>query len=660
MTTIFHAFNIPYKQIEDLAPHLREMGFTHIQFPPIQESRILTELDADLLSVFRSRDLYIKQFQSQLEKAYQKNSLYPLHNFHFLLDMYIQYIQQPTIKQLYSGEHPNNPSYHFFISVIQTGSSHPFYPLIEAAECVLQWKPLRPFSPEKLHKLQDTQTTVQSMLKNNRTQDLLQQYSVLKKQILQELTKQTVWEKQTAIRQTLRRLVPVTERLRQQLRNDGIPDVANVSPISEKKTKHIEDIVCMCEVLLIPDWWMIYQPIKLDIGQTHLGSKEDILDAIHVCKRNGLSVIADVVVNNLAATAGEKQSWELVLQKAKKQRAVLLSDVHLDEGEDIEAIRRVQELLEGAFGSRDLSLLTAPYECREDQDPTRCWMSGCLPQLNPANLIVREKQKVFLQSLLNAGVDGIRVDAAAHLTPDHCEWLLSFFPGLSYIEYVGPNSSAYRVRKEDFAIGDDILSNIFSVKGYLAKTTNYGEHTLHRLEPDSVTMIINHDQIMGTIPSTVMNELPSQVTYLLSLAYLIQRIYGTPLLLPHDIEQPFVYDALQLRKRLFGADIVREYVSITDNVIQIDKYDAENIRQFVVYINMNEVGKNVAEGFIEPLSFQWFALESNNTRIVYNNHQHKMMKRCYTRTNRVKGRYTRKKLDQQTLKKVQQSKLNKY
>ena len=645
MSSIFHAFNIPYSRIGTLAPHLREMGFTHVQFPPIQKTRVLTELDADLLLTLRSRDSYIKRFQSQLEKAYQKNSLYPPHTFHFLLDYHIQYIQSPTLQQLYSGRSPDNPSYHFFASVIKTGAKHPYYPLLEAAECVLQWEPLRLFSPEKLYRLQEKQTKIQSMLKVNKTQDLLQQYAVLKKQVLQELTKQKIWEKQTALRQTLQQLIPITEGLRQQLRSEGIPDVTDLKSIPINKLKHVEDIICICELLLYPPWWMVYQPVKLEIGQTHLGSRNDILAAIKSCKRNGLSVIADVIVNNLAATAGEKKSWELVLQKAKEQRTVLLSDIQLDEGANIEAIQRVKELLKGAFGSRDLSLLTAPYECREDQDPTRCWMSGCLPQLNPDHPLVREKQEEFLKSLLDAGVDGIRVDAAAHLTPNNCAWLLSFFPGLSYIEYVGPNGDMYTVRKEDFAIGEDIVGTIFSEQGYLQKTTNYGNHRLHRMELDSVTMIVNHDQIMGTIPSAVVDFLPSQSTYSLSLAYLIQRIYGTPLLLPHDIEQPFVLDALQLRGRLHEAGIVREYVSIIDNIIQIDKYDAENMRHFVVYINMNTEKRNVPEGVLEPLYFHWFYLLSGNNRIIYNVHQNTMMKRSYTATNRAKksGRsYTRK------------------
>lgn len=636
MSSIFHAFNIPYKIIASLAPHLQEIGFTHVQFPPIQTARTLTELDAALLlSMLRSKDIHVQNYKTKRTQALQKDNLYPPHNFHYLLDQTIDYIQQPTLKQQYSGTIVDNPTYHFLATVFQTGQTHPYYPLIEAAKCVLQWQPLIPFSSEKLNKLQEIRKTIQPLLKATRTQELIQKECQFKKEISQELSKQTVWQKQIDIRQTLQRLVPVTTKLRQHLLSQGIPTVTNIPIIPTKKMKQFEDIVFICEALLYPPWWIVYQPLALEIGQTPLGSKEDILRAIQSCRQSGLFVITDVVVNNLAAVAGEKASWETVRQKALEQNAVLLSDIHMDTA-NIEAIHIVQKLLENAFESNDLSLLTAPYECREGQDPTRCWMSGCLPQLNPAHSLVIKNQQRFLETLLDAGVDGIRVDAAAHLTPPHCEWLLSFFPGISYIEYVGSNGDMYTVRKEDFAIGEDIVGSIFSEKGYLQKTTNYGDHRLRRLEDlDSVTMIINHDQMMGTIPSAVVENLPSQATYSLSLAYLIQRVYGIPLVLPHDIERRFVLDALQLRKRMKDVGIVREYVTIAENCIRIDKYDIHDNIRFIVYINMNETMKEVPEGVLDPLSFQWFYVQTTNVRLVYNDHQNKILKRCYTRSNKT-------------------------
>lgn len=532
MFSIFHAFNIPYRTIASLAPNLHEMGFTHVQLPPIQTARILTELDAELLlSLIQTKSKHIKQYQSLVAKAQAKNAQYPPHTFDFLLQQTIKYIQQPTLRQLYSGTIMDTPEYHFFASVIQTGHTHPFYPLIKAAKLVLEWKPLPQFSPNKLQQLLQEQEGVQELIKEQRTKELLSVLSNLKKQILQEKTKRNIWERQMAIREELLNLVPVTTQLREQLRTQGIP----AAPQSILK-KDLEDIVCICEYLLYPPWWILYQPVELRIGPTPLGSAEEILHAIRACKNNGLSVIADVIVNNLAASAGEKGSWEPVIKRAKEQNAILLSDVQSDS----EVIGHVQDLLEHVFGSRDLSLLTAPYECRDGRDPTRCWMSGCLPQLNPDHPLVREKQTEFLQSLLAAGVDGIRVDAAAHLTPEHCSWLLSFFPGLSYIEYVGPDAHKYSVRKEDFAIGEDA----------------YGIGLDYPKEPDSVTMIVNHDQIMGTIPSTVFEKSPSKATYELMLTYLIECPYGHVLLLTHDIEFPLILDALQLRKRIRELGII--------------------------------------------------------------------------------------------------------
>lgn len=629
MFAIFHAFNIPYSTIASLAPNLRDMGFTHIQLPPIQTARILTEMDAELLlSLIRTKDIHINQYQSLVAKAQAKNAQYPPHTFDFLLQQTIKYIQQPTLRQLYSGNMIDTPEYRFFASVAQAGQEHPFYPLIKAAKLVLEWKPLPQFSPNKLQQLMQEQEKVQAQIKEQRTKELLNVLSNLKKQILQEKTKRNIWERQLGVREQLSSLVPVTTQLREQLRIQGIP--AASQPIPKKE---LEDIVYICEYLLYPPWWILYQPLELRIGTTPLGNVEEILHAIRVCKNNGLSVIADVIVNNLAASAGEKGSWEPVIKKTKDQNATLLSHVQSDSP----VIGRVQDLLEYAFGSKDLSLLTAPYECREGQDPIRCWMSGCLPQLNPSHPLIREKQTEFLKSLLGAGVDGIRVDAAAHLTPEHCSWLLSFFSGLSYIEYVGPDAHKYSVRKEDFAIGEDAYRTIFSEQGYLQKTTNYGEHRLHRLELDSVTMIVNHDQIMGTIPSSLFERLPSKVTYELSLVYLIQRAYGHILLLPHDTDIPIIREALQFRKKMREFSVVNEYVSINNNIIRIDKLDIQNNTVLVAYINMNPNVVHVEYGPLGPFSFQWYYLASENNRQIAIP-QIRMMNRCYTRTNRIKNR----------------------
>ena len=48
--SIFHAFNMRYTRISELAEQLANLGITHIQFPPVQTTRKLSLMDYSLLT----------------------------------------------------------------------------------------------------------------------------------------------------------------------------------------------------------------------------------------------------------------------------------------------------------------------------------------------------------------------------------------------------------------------------------------------------------------------------------------------------------------------------------------------------------------------------------------------------------------------------------
>lgn len=652
MNCIFHAFNLSYGTIQSLAPHLSDLGFTHIQFPPIQTTRVLTEHDYELLqSMVKLKDVHLSEYHKLCTIAREKNERYSSHTYDYLLRQRLHYIRQPTFKHLHSLlldggavpdtlldtlSHSDGPdSLRTLTSAFLTGKTHPLYPLIEAAEIVLTIKPIPEHFDDSASHIE--YAAIQQKIKHmNRPipNAILKKCSELNKRTKKDALK----NQQRAIHARLRELVPLTSELRRTFLSDthGSIDYAAI-----KKPKHWLDVMFVCEFLLYPPWWMIYQPLELAIGDTMLGTRQDSLDAIKACKAYGLTVLSDVVVNNLAAVAGEKQFWSPYATQAKAIGAKTLAEVTEDAG------THVRDLLLHAFQSSDLSLLTAPYECRAEQDPTLCWMSGCLPQLNPDHPRVRQAQGALFQSLRDAGVDGIRVDAAAHLTSAHCRWMLNFFEDDkgSYIEYVGPNGDAYDlVRKEDFAIGEDLYLHIFSEQAQFQKIKNYGGNRIDRL--DSVVMIVNHDHVMGSLPSDVFNQLPSRKTYELSLAYLLQRVYGNVLLMPHDIEFEYTIQALQFRRLMKEHDIVREYVSILDNVVQILKYNANDDCRFVVFFNMNSDAIETSYGILDPLSFQWFNVSNtSNVKTVYNSRHRRWMTRyCLGQRNCGKQSKTRKRL----------------
>ena len=176
--------------------------------------------------------------------------------------------------------------------------------------------------------------------------------------------------------------------------------------------------------MVYPPWWLIYQPLKLAVDDTFLGTQSDILNAIRVCNNHGIEVIADIVVNNLAATPGERNAWD----SFRITNAETLGDCVSAEQKVLEKTR---DLLRNAFGSDDLHMLTPPYECKTGQEPTRCWMSGALPQLQQSHPIIQQSLQLFVSSLKSVGISGVRVDAAVHVSPSICSFLMNQFDGIS-------------------------------------------------------------------------------------------------------------------------------------------------------------------------------------------------------------------------------------
>jgi hypothetical protein len=648
MTSIFHAFSMKYAQIAEVAPRLKDLGFTHVQFPPIQKTRVLMELDGDLLiKQLKGVDAHLEGFAALFKKARAKASAYPPHEFDYLLRRQIYTVNQPILREMYQAildgvdppallEHLyNHPFYGNYIAT----STYPYQAaLTDAAALVLQIRAQPPpptFSADELAAVSAEYDVLHSevtALRAAAPESLRTRLKQVAKRQSQLWHSKHKHEAYTAIIDSICAAVPITSAIRSAVATTAVllppaKPPKRRPPFAAAKAKQWLDRMIICELLLYPPWWMIYQPMKLEIGDTHLGSREDILAAITTCRAHGLEVIADIVINNLAAVSGEKKIWEPFLARATPASATLADIIPADQY-DAPPVQKLRELALSAFGADDLSIFTVPYECREDQDPTHCWMSGALPQLNQGHPVVQAALQVFIESLRAAGISGVRIDAAAHLKPHICGKVTDSFGGLSYIEYVGNAPREYEAasRLEDFGIGEDLYLHIFSEVAQTERLKNIGPVQLNRLaRPDSVVMIINHDHVTGSIPSKVFSELPSQLTYELSVAYLIQRIYGSVLVMPHDIEFPMVRSALALRQRMREVGIVREYVSVNARQIVVEKYDGAGTCRFVAALNLSTDPIVVGDRTVQPLSFEWIEAQpdqkanTQSLKCIYNN-----------------------------------------
>lgn len=703
-SSIFHAFNIQYSRIAEIAPALKEMGFTHIQFPPIQPTRELTPLDIELLQKqVKQYSKQLMEFSIQCERAREKNTLYGPHTFDYLLQKRIYYIREPTFRhmhqllldipysELYTYIYETPPYSYAFRNEIQNilnsdvsivvklmtsvhcvGPTHPYAFLSEIADIlghIHTYKKDLCRSQDTLGMIESEYAVLHKQIDNLRMQrnsqipvSLLNQWSEIKKRRSRWKTEMHQYKQYMQNIQILNAHSDKLKLFRQRASNpqdilSELQQIHRFGPTVRKPPQTIDpknsvawlNRIFLLETLLFSPWWLIYQPLRLSIGSTFLGSLQDIRTAISACKKHGLSVIADVVINNLAAVGGEKDAWAPFVQPGKQT----LSEVVPRDTNVPEPFQKVQTLLLDAFACSDLTMLTPPYPCKEDQEPTHCWMSGALPQLVQSHPIVQDSRDQFIDSLRELGVDGVRIDAAVHLEPWVCEEVLSSMPGLSYIEYVGNSKSAHlyltdsyaHLRLEDFAIGEDLYASIFSEKGEIERTTNYGSLRLQRHpQLDSVVMVVNHDHVMGSIPSKVFIALPSRITYELSVAYLVQRIYGHVLLMPHDIEFPFVQTALLLRTKMREHQIVREFVH-TDTktgTLYIEKYNSADEMLFLSILHVGSRELRTQFGVVEPYSFVWFSVGSLPECILeYNTKQNTWLRNCYSAMRKRKWTRTR-------------------
>lgn len=144
-------------------------------------------------------------------------------------------------------------------------------------------------------------------------------------------------------------------------------DAIQISPIQGTKDSGIE-------------WWKLYQPINLQIGNEQIGSKKDLINLIQEARKFNLKIIVDIVLRHVAGD----ESYPL-----KPHRNV-----------DPELLQYLAEPIDAVNIDSDR------WQCTR-----RC--TG-IPMLNYDNPELQKLYKRFLDELIFIGVDGFRLDQLKH------------------------------------------------------------------------------------------------------------------------------------------------------------------------------------------------------------------------------------------------------
>ena len=129
-------------------------------------------------------------------------------------------------------------------------------------------------------------------------------------------------------------------------------------------------------------WWYLYQPVGFRVGDSGLGSEEDLQELCAEADNYGVKVIVDVVANHLTT------EWDSI-------DSDLQNSDYFHNGTSSINYNTRKEIVHGDIG---------------------------LPDLNSENSYVQYKVQTYIQQLKADGVDGIRWDAAKHicLPTDEC------------------------------------------------------------------------------------------------------------------------------------------------------------------------------------------------------------------------------------------------
>lgn len=144
-------------------------------------------------------------------------------------------------------------------------------------------------------------------------------------------------------------------------------DAIQISPIQGTKDSGME-------------WWKLYQPINLKIGNEQIGSKKDLINLIQEARKYNIRIIVDIVLRHVAGD----ETYPL-----KPHRNV-----------DPELLQYLAEPIDAVNVDSDR------WQCTR-----RC--TG-MPMLNYDDPNLMKLYKRFLDELVFIGVDGFRLDQLKH------------------------------------------------------------------------------------------------------------------------------------------------------------------------------------------------------------------------------------------------------
>jgi len=256
-----------------------------------------------------------------------------------------------------------------------------------------------------------------------------------------------------------------------------------------------------------PTWWTRYQPVTYELV-SRSGDAEAFADMVTRCKKVGVGIYADSVINHIAAGSGTS-----ITGKQYGNRATPIysqSEMH---------------------NTGDLNSNCQVNNYQDKHNVQYCDLSG-LPDLCTSCASVQKKIVDYVNHMHAIGISGIRIDAAKHQDAGELGQITKQLPSDLFIfgevisgagEAVKPDMYVGIGHVTEFQYGRTLASNFLN-DGKLQYLQSFGQAWGFLNTKDAVVFIDNHDTQRSDPQLTYKNG----KIYELATIFMLAHPYGYP------------------------------------------------------------------------------------------------------------------------------------
>ncbi|KAH6914463.1 alpha amylase [Coprinopsis sp. MPI-PUGE-AT-0042] len=167
-------------------------------------------------------------------------------------------------------------------------------------------------------------------------------------------------------------------------------------------------------------WYLLYQPVSYRL-QSRMGTRTELRSMINACRRAGVRVYADAVLNHMSGTGVDVQNHRKSNCDVYSGHNGTANSPYYTFGNTylINPFTKTRPTLEFPavpFGPTDFHCERSLNNYNDGNIVTKGWLVG-LTDLNTAKPYVQDRIATYLVDLLSIGFSGFRVDAAKHIGP---------------------------------------------------------------------------------------------------------------------------------------------------------------------------------------------------------------------------------------------------